>query len=81
MITGRQELVLNKLPECYAEIGEGPTAQGTSEASKCKQVLGQKVVHLLAFFSLVYVGIEFTIAGAYAHNCVAFEIKYMRVSF
>ena len=50
-------------PECLKEIGEEPTVRGTSEHNKYRQILGQKVVHLLAFFSLVYVGIEFTIAS------------------
>ena len=52
--------------DCLLEIGEGPTVQGTSEHSKYRQILGQKIVHLLALFSLVYVGIEFTIGGVRA---------------
>ncbi|KAI5123263.1 hypothetical protein M0805_001352 [Coniferiporia weirii] len=49
--------------ECLQEIGEAAGELGTSEDSKYKQILSQKVVHLLAFFSLVYVGIEITIGG------------------
>ena len=39
--------------------------RGTSEHSTYKQIFTHKIVHLLAFFSLVYVGIEFTIGGQY----------------
>ncbi|EJD07335.1 MFS general substrate transporter [Fomitiporia mediterranea MF3/22] len=47
--------------ECLCECGEAPMKQATSKESKYKQFLRLKVVHVLAFFSLVYVGIEFTI--------------------
>ncbi|EJD07339.1 MFS general substrate transporter [Fomitiporia mediterranea MF3/22] len=49
--------------DCLREIGEAPTKQGTSTDSKYKQILTHKIVHLLAFFSLVYVGIEIAIGG------------------
>ncbi|OCB85537.1 MFS general substrate transporter [Sanghuangporus baumii] len=51
------------IDDSLIEIGERPTVQGTSEHSKYRQILGQKIVHLLALFSLVYVGVEFTIGG------------------
>ncbi|EJD07347.1 MFS general substrate transporter [Fomitiporia mediterranea MF3/22] len=51
------------IDECFLEIGEAATEQGTSDDSKYKQILTNKVVHLLAFWSLVYVGIEITIGG------------------
>ncbi|KAL5492168.1 hypothetical protein ACEPAI_3615 [Sanghuangporus weigelae] len=51
------------IDDSLVEIGEKPTVQGTSEHSKYRQILGQKIVHLLALFSLVYVGVEFTIGG------------------
>jgi len=46
------------LIECLAQIGQAPQEQGTSQQSKFRQVFGLKSVHLLAFFILVYVGIE-----------------------
>ncbi|KAL5537106.1 hypothetical protein ACEPAF_929 [Sanghuangporus sanghuang] len=49
--------------ECFREIGEASMKRGTSQQNKYRQILSQKVVHLLAIFSLVYVGIEITIAG------------------
>ncbi|KAL0960048.1 hypothetical protein HGRIS_011696 [Hohenbuehelia grisea] len=49
--------------ECLAEIGIEPGEKGTSEHSQFRQILGLKTVHLLAFFILVYVGVEVTIGG------------------
>jgi fucose permease len=46
------------LTECLAQIGQAPQEQGTSQRSKFRQIFGLKAVHLLAFFNLVYVGIE-----------------------
>jgi hypothetical protein len=45
------------------EIGISPVEHGTSEESKYKQILGLKLVHLLAVFVLVYVGTEVTVGG------------------
>jgi fucose permease len=39
--------------------------KGTSEHSKFRQILSHKTVHLLAFFILVYVGVEVTIGGKF----------------
>lgn len=44
--------------ECLAQIGQAPQEQGTSQHSKFRQVFSLKAVHLLAFFILVYVGVE-----------------------
>jgi len=49
--------------ECLQKIGQEAGEQGTSEQNKYRQILGQKVVHLLAIFSLIYVGTEVTIGG------------------
>lgn len=45
------------------KIGQGATEKDTSNENKFRQILGQKTVHLLAFFILVYVGVEVTIGG------------------
>lgn len=44
-------------------IGQPAIETGTSEKSKYRQILSQKTLHLLAFFSLIYVGVEVTIGG------------------
>ncbi|KAJ7683015.1 major facilitator superfamily domain-containing protein [Mycena rosella] len=49
--------------ECLVTIGEAPGETGTSEHSTFRQILSLKTVHLLAFFILVYVGVEVTIGG------------------
>ncbi|KAH7910277.1 MFS general substrate transporter [Hygrophoropsis aurantiaca] len=49
--------------ECLAQIGQEPGEKGTSENSQFRQILGLKDVHLLAFFILVYVGVEVTVGG------------------
>ncbi|KAK7044715.1 MFS domain-containing protein [Favolaschia claudopus] len=50
--------------ECLEVVGERPTdAAGTNEHSSFRQILSMKTVHLLAFFILVYVGMEVTIGG------------------
>jgi hypothetical protein len=46
------------LIECLAQIGQAPNDPGTSQDSKFRQILSLKSVHLLAFFILVYVGVE-----------------------
>ncbi|KAJ8078953.1 hypothetical protein PM082_013237 [Marasmius tenuissimus] len=50
--------------ECLAQIGQ--TAGEKDQESKhgtFRQILGQRSVHLMAFYILVYVGVEFTIGG------------------
>ncbi|KAJ7269868.1 major facilitator superfamily domain-containing protein [Mycena rebaudengoi] len=49
--------------ECLALAGVAAGEKGTSEHSKFRQILSHKTVHLLAFFILVYVGVEVTIGG------------------
>ncbi|KAJ7211237.1 major facilitator superfamily domain-containing protein [Mycena pura] len=49
--------------ECLASVGEAAGETGTSEHSTFRQILSLKTVHLLAFFILVYVGVEVTIGG------------------
>lgn len=43
---------------CLAQIGQEPEERGTSQDSQFKQIFGLKTVHLMAFFVLVYVGVE-----------------------
>ncbi|KAJ7609796.1 MFS general substrate transporter [Mycena polygramma] len=49
--------------ECLQSVGEAAGETGTSEHSTFRQILYLKTVHLLAFFVLVYVGVEVTIGG------------------
>ena len=49
---------LLSLTECLAQIGQAPNERGTSQDSKFRQIFSSKSVHLLAFFILVYVGVE-----------------------
>ncbi|KAJ8516259.1 hypothetical protein ONZ45_g6401 [Pleurotus djamor] len=49
--------------ECLAEMGQPAGEKDSSEHSKFRQILGQRAVHYLAFFILVYVGVEVTIGG------------------
>ncbi|TFK38015.1 major facilitator superfamily domain-containing protein [Crucibulum laeve] len=48
---------------CLSQIGQEAGEKGTSEHSAFRQILSLKAVHLLAFFILVYVGVEVTIGG------------------
>ncbi|GLB45221.1 putative related to tetracycline resistance proteins [Lyophyllum shimeji] len=51
--------------ECLQKIGQ-PVPERTSSSndhSTFRQILNQKTVHLLAFYILVYVGVEVTIGG------------------
>lgn len=49
--------------EAMAEAGEAAGEVGTEQASKYRQILGLKVVHFLALWSLIYVGVEVTLGG------------------
>lgn len=51
------------LVECLTEIGQPIGEQGADGESKFRQILSHKTVQLLAFFILVYVGVEVTIGG------------------
>ncbi|KIM47167.1 hypothetical protein M413DRAFT_16581 [Hebeloma cylindrosporum] len=55
---------LKNQDDCLEEAGEIiPEKTAESEAGTFKQVLRTKAVHLLAFFILIYVGVEVTIGG------------------
>ncbi|PFH48670.1 hypothetical protein AMATHDRAFT_64868 [Amanita thiersii Skay4041] len=54
---------LKSQDECLAEIGQAETDKSTSEDSTFSQMFRLKAVHYLAFFLLVYVGVEVTIGG------------------
>ena len=45
--------------------GQAPAETSTSHQSIMRQILGNKSVHLVAFFVLAYVGIEVTIGGGF----------------
>ncbi|KAF9455595.1 major facilitator superfamily domain-containing protein, partial [Collybia nuda] len=49
--------------ECLTEIGQPVGEQGAEGESKFRQIITHKTVQLLAFFILVYVGVEVTIGG------------------
>ncbi|KAI5996336.1 MFS general substrate transporter [Pisolithus albus] len=49
--------------ECLAQIGLPPCEKGNSERSQLRQIFALRAVHLLAFFILVYVGVEVTVGG------------------
>ncbi|KAI6019817.1 MFS general substrate transporter [Pisolithus orientalis] len=49
--------------ECLAQIGVPPCEKGNSERSRFRQVFALRIVHLMAFFILVYVGVEVTVGG------------------
>ncbi|KAL1740986.1 major facilitator superfamily domain-containing protein [Schizophyllum fasciatum] len=49
--------------ECLMQIGQLPQEKGTSTDNNFKQIFRQKNVHILAVFSLIYVGVEVTIGG------------------
>ncbi|KAJ7512743.1 major facilitator superfamily domain-containing protein [Mycena galericulata] len=51
------------LDECLVRIGEPAGEKSPSDHSNFRQILSLKTVHLLAFFTLVYVGVEVTIGG------------------
>ncbi|TFK21819.1 MFS general substrate transporter [Coprinopsis marcescibilis] len=51
--------------ECFKDAGEYIVPRGTSDSehSNFRQVMTNKTVHFLAFFILIYVGVEVTIGG------------------
>ncbi|KAF5381330.1 hypothetical protein D9615_008381 [Tricholomella constricta] len=49
--------------ECLREIGQVIPENVSDDNNRFRQILGQKTVHLLAFYILVYVGVEVTIGG------------------
>lgn len=53
--------------ECLAEIGQMPDEhpEESKDGSKYKQMFKLKELHLLAFFILIYVGVEVTVGGMF----------------
>ena len=52
---------------CLAEIGQIPSHESGNEdgdANKYRQMFKLRVLHLMAFFILIYVGVEVTLGGA-----------------
>ena len=49
--------------ECLAQIGQIAEAKELVGGSKYKEMFKLKALHILALFSLVYVGVEVTISG------------------
>jgi hypothetical protein len=49
--------------ECLAQIGQAAEEKEGDGGSKYKEMFKLKALHLLAFFILVYVGVEVTIGG------------------
>ncbi|KAG9221698.1 hypothetical protein CCMSSC00406_0005611 [Pleurotus cornucopiae] len=49
--------------ECLIAMGQPVGEKDSGEHSKFRQILTQRTVHFLAFFILVYVGVEVTIGG------------------
>ena len=48
---------------CLHAIGQKAVETSTSSDSKYTQIFRQKIVHLLALWTLVYVGVEVTVGG------------------
>ncbi|KAI0356007.1 MFS general substrate transporter [Trametes cingulata] len=52
--------------ECLAEIGQTPSQEGNTDEnnrSKYRQIFALRALHLMAFFILIYVGVEVTLGG------------------
>ncbi|KDQ58493.1 hypothetical protein JAAARDRAFT_193056 [Jaapia argillacea MUCL 33604] len=50
--------------EVMAKVGHRPGEVGTGGGSKYRLLMGQKALHLLVSFALIYVGVEVTIGGS-----------------
>lgn len=57
------DLILGCDSECLAQIGQATEEKETIGGSKYKEMFKLKALHALAFFILVYVGVEVTIGG------------------
>ncbi|KAG2156825.1 MFS general substrate transporter [Suillus bovinus] len=57
------EKMVEHFTECLAQIGQPAGAKGTDEKSQFSQIFRLREVHLLAFFILIYVGVEVTVGG------------------
>jgi len=66
-LQGRHTSRLRRGLECLAQIGQAIEEKETVGGSKYKQMFELKALHLLAFFILVYVGVEVTISGKPSH--------------
>jgi len=60
--------VYSLVQECLHLIGQETAEKGEDEHSSFNQILRIKAVHFLAFFILVYVGVEVTIGGMVIHR-------------
>jgi len=60
--------VYSFVQECLHLIGQETAEKGEDEHSSFNQILRIKTVHYLAFFILVYVGVEVTIGGMFLHR-------------
>jgi hypothetical protein len=64
-VTHLLSLVYSHGADCLALIGQAAGETETSDRSKFRQIVSLKTVHLLAFFALVYTGVEVTIGGKF----------------
>ena len=46
-----------------AEAGHAAAEVDNTRENKYKQIMGIRIVHLLSFFALIYVGVEVTLGG------------------
>ena len=55
------------LLDCLAEIGQArtETTVANNEENKYRQIFRLREVHFLAFFILIYVGVEVTLGGSF----------------
>lgn len=62
--------------ECLVEIGQAPSekSSSTNEDNKYKQIFRLPAVHYLAFFILIYVGVEVTIGGQWTRLLQNFSV-------
>lgn len=62
--------------ECLAETGQTitHTTAANIEDSKYRQIFRLRELHLLAFFILIYVGVEVTLGGV--HFLTMFQIEF-----
>jgi len=56
-------IILGRDSECLAQIGQAAEEKELVGGSKYKEMFKPKALHILAFFTLVYVGVEVTIGG------------------
>jgi len=67
-------LELTWCQECHAEGGEViPERNPASERGKIRQIMSTPAVHYLAFYLLVFAGVEVTIGGNFVDYCAKIE--------